>query len=239
MDTLNRDNLSSDNGAGNGNGSRASTAPPIKFLSLGLQEYKTTWEQMKQFVAKRSTDTTDEIWLLQHPPVFTLGQAGKEAHILNPGDIPIVRSDRGGQVTYHGPGQLVAYLMIDVARRGWHSRELVRRIETALINLLASLDISAHSRQDAPGVYTEEGCKIASLGLRIKRQSSYHGLALNVDMDLSPFQRINPCGYAGMAMTHIKAHHPAATLEHVQTALIQQLQQTLNELNAGSDTSIL
>ena len=182
---------------------------------------------MKQYATSRDDRSTDQIWLLQHPPVYTLGQAGKREHILTAHSIPVIESDRGGQVTYHGPGQLIAYLMIDFNRKQWHARELVSRIELSLIELLSTLNIVAHSRQDAPGVYTEQGQKIASLGLRLKQHSSYHGLALNVDMDLSPFDHINPCGYPGMQMTHIKAFQPTIEMKDVEQRLCQQLQHHL------------
>ena len=172
---------------------------------LGLQAYEPVWHAMQDFTNQRTADTADELWLVQHPPVFTQGQAGKAEHLLLPGDIPVVQVDRGGQVTYHGPGQLVAYPLVDVRRLGLGVRELVSRIEQSLIDLLASYGVSAEARADAPGVYVN-GAKIASLGLRIRRGCSFHGLALNVDMDLQPFQRINPCGYAGLAMTQLTDH---------------------------------
>ncbi len=169
---------------------------------LGLVDYPVAWQAMQRFTNERQPDTVDEIWLLQHPRVFTQGQAGKAEHLLLPGDIPVIQADRGGQVTYHGPGQLVCYLMLDVRRLGFGVRELVSRIEQSLIDLLASYDVQALAKPDAPGVYVD-GAKIASLGLRIRNGRSFHGLALNVDMDLEPFGRINPCGYAGMAMTQL------------------------------------
>lgn len=169
---------------------------------LGLLEYQPAWQAMQRFTNERGPATGDEIWLLQHPPVFTQGQAGKPEHLLLPGDIPVVQADRGGQVTYHGPGQLVCYLLLDVRRLGIGVREMVSRIEQSLIDLLASYDVQAISKPDAPGVYVD-GAKIASLGLRIRNGRSFHGLALNVDMDLEPFGRINPCGYAGMSMTQL------------------------------------
>ncbi|MEK0361086.1 lipoyl(octanoyl) transferase LipB [Pseudomonas sp. CBC3] len=169
---------------------------------LGLLEYQLAWQAMQRFTNERGPATGDEIWLLQHPPVFTQGQAGKAEHLLLPGDIPVIQADRGGQVTYHGPGQLVCYLLLDVRRLGIGVRDLVSRIEQSLIELLASYDVQAISKPDAPGVYVG-GAKIASLGLRIRNGRSFHGLALNVDMDLEPFGRINPCGYAGMAMTQL------------------------------------
>ncbi|MFZ3022627.1 lipoyl(octanoyl) transferase LipB [Pseudomonas sp.] len=190
---------------------------------LGVQAYEPVWHAMQDFTNQRTADTADELWLVQHPPVFTQGQAGKAEHLLLPGDIPVVQVDRGGQVTYHGPGQLVAYPLVDVRRLGLGVRELVSRIEQSLIDLLASYGVSAEARADAPGVYVN-GAKIASLGLRIRRGCSFHGLALNVDMDLQPFQRINPCGYAGLAMTQL-TDHVAGPLDmnEVSTRLREQL----------------
>ncbi len=170
---------------------------------LGLVDYLPTWKAMQRFTNERDAADGDEIWMLQHPPVFTQGQAGKAEHVLFPGDIPVVQVDRGGQVTYHGPGQLVVYLLIDVKRHQLGVRELVSRIEQSLVDLLASYGVEAATKPDAPGVYVN-GAKIASLGLRIRRGCSFHGLALNLDMDLAPFQRINPCGYAGLAMTQLR-----------------------------------
>ena len=158
---------------------------------------------MQDFTAQRDDHTPDEIWLLEHPPVYTLGQAGKPEHLLNATDIPLINIDRGGQITYHGPGQLVAYMLIDIKRRGYGVRDLVQRMEQAIIELLARHAITAHRRDNAPGVYVNDA-KIAALGLRIKHGCSYHGLALNVDMDLHPFTNINPCGYQGMAVTQLR-----------------------------------
>ena len=190
---------------------------------LGVQVYEPVWHAMQDFTNQRTAATADELWLVQHPSVFTQGQAGKAEHLLLPGDIPVVQVDRGGQVTYHGPGQLVAYPLVDVRRLGLGVRELVSRIEQSLIDLLASYGVSAEARADAPGVYVN-GAKIASLGLRIRRGCSFHGLALNVDMDLQPFQRINPCGYAGLAMTQL-ADHVAGPLDmnEVSARLREQL----------------
>jgi lipoyl(octanoyl) transferase len=167
---------------------------------LGLVEYAPTLERMRAFTEARDENTPDEIWLLQHPPVFTQGQAGKAEHVLAPGDIPVVQVDRGGQVTYHGPGQWVIYLLVDLRRHSMGVRDLVTLIENSIIELLDGYGITAQTRQKAPGVYVD-GSKIASLGLRIRKGSSYHGLALNVDMDLEPFSRINPCGYEGLQVT--------------------------------------
>ncbi|WP_287029904.1 lipoyl(octanoyl) transferase LipB [Pseudomonas sp. UBA6310] len=170
---------------------------------LGLVEYLPTLEAMRRLTAERDATTPDEIWLLQHPRVFTQGQAGKAEHLLAPGDIPVVQVDRGGQVTYHGPGQLVAYLMLDLRRLGLGVRELVTAMEQSLVELLAGYAVDAAPKADAPGVYVA-GDKVASLGLRVSRGCSFHGLALNVDMDMSPFGRINPCGYAGLKMVQLR-----------------------------------
>ena len=170
---------------------------------LGLAEYLPTLEAMRRFTAERDEQTADEIWLLQHPRVFTQGQAGKAEHLLAPGDIPVVQVERGGQVTYHGPGQLVAYLMLNLRRQKLGVRELVTAMENALVDVLAGYGIEAAPKADAPGVYVA-GDKIASLGLRVRNGCSFHGLALNVDMDMSPFQRINPCGYAGLKMIQLR-----------------------------------
>ena len=191
---------------------------------LGQLDYERAWLAMQRFTDERKLepDTQDEVWLVQHPPVFTQGQAGKAEHLLLPGDIPVVKSDRGGQVTYHGPGQLVAYLMLDVRRLGYGVRELVSRMEQCLIDLLASYGVSAAAKPDAPGVYVD-GAKIASLGLRIRNGCSFHGLALNVDMDLEPFRRINPCGYAGLAMTQLRDHAGPIEFAEVGARLRSQL----------------
>lgn len=170
---------------------------------LGRQDYEPTWRAMQDFTATRVETTPDELWVLEHPPVFTLGQAGKREHLLQPTDIPVVAIDRGGQITYHGPGQVVIYVLVDLKRRGYGVKDLVHRMEQAVIDLLVSSGIQAERRAGAPGVYVA-GAKIAALGLRIKQGRSYHGLALNVDMDLSPFSRINPCGYPGMAVTQTR-----------------------------------
>ncbi|TKB49109.1 lipoyl(octanoyl) transferase LipB [Ferrimonas aestuarii] len=166
---------------------------------LGLQPYEPVWHAMQAFTDNRNDDSPDELWLLEHQPVFTQGQAGKAEHLLNTGDIPVVQVDRGGQVTFHGPGQLVAYPLLNIRRLGIGVRDLVTHIEQCLIELLAPYEIKAYAKADAPGVYVNER-KVASLGLRIRKGCSFHGLALNVNMDTSPFLRINPCGYAGMEM---------------------------------------
>jgi lipoyl(octanoyl) transferase len=171
--------------------------------NLGLVDYLPTLEAMRGFTAERDEQTADEIWLLQQPRVFTQGQAGKAEHLLAPGDIPVIQVERGGQVTYHGPGQLVAYLMINLRRQKLGVRELVTAMEQALVDVLASYGIEAAPKADAPGVYVD-GDKIASLGLRVRNGCSFHGLALNVDMDMAPFLRINPCGYAGLKMIQLR-----------------------------------
>ncbi len=181
---------------------------------LGLVEYQPVFERMKAFTDSRDDATPDELWLLQHPRVFTQGQAGKAEHVLAPGDIPVVQVDRGGQVTYHGPGQWVVYLLIDLRRAGLGVRALVSLIEDSIVQLLDEYGIAAAARPDAPGVYVE-GDKIASLGLRVRRGCTYHGLSLNVDMDLEPFARINPCGHQGLRVTsmaeRLSADPPAMT----------------------------
>jgi lipoyl(octanoyl) transferase len=167
---------------------------------LGQVDYLSVLQQMQVFTHERSVDTPDEVWLVQHPPVFTLGRNGKMEHVLAPGDIPVVPIDRGGQVTYHGPGQLVVYLLLDIRRKGLGVRELVMGIEQAVVDLLSHYGITAQGDRNAPGVYVQ-GSKIAALGLRVTKGRTYHGLSLNVAMDLTPFERINPCGYAGLKVT--------------------------------------
>lgn len=193
---------------------------------LGLQDYADTFKSMREFTLARTAETPDEIWLLEHPPVFTQGQAGKPEHLLLTGDIPVVQSDRGGQVTYHGPGQLVAYVLLDLQRLGYGIRSLVTRLEDALIATLAGYDIQAQSKREAPGVYVNDE-KIASLGLRVRNGRTYHGLALNVDMDLEPFSRINPCGYQGLKMTQIKTLAGPTELSRVSHDLQLNLLQCL------------
>ncbi|TCT22203.1 lipoyl(octanoyl) transferase LipB [Thiobaca trueperi] len=193
----------------------------IRQLS-GLQDYLTTLEAMRDFTDRRDAGTGDELWLLEHPPVFTLGQAGRREHLLDPGDIPVIQVDRGGQVTYHGPGQLIAYLLLDLRRAGLGVKRLVNLLEQAVIDLLAIYGIDAERRADAPGVYVADA-KIASLGLRIRNGCSYHGLALNVAMDLEPFRRINPCGYAGLAVTQISDLIEGVSVTDAGSALAETL----------------
>lgn len=189
---------------------------------LGRRDYTPVWQAMHQFTDQRDSTTRDEVWLVEHNPVFTQGQAGKAEHILNTGDIPVVQSDRGGQVTYHGPGQLVAYFLIDLRRKHLGVRELVTHIENLVINTLKHYQIDSAARPDAPGVYVQDK-KICSLGLRIRKGCSFHGLALNIQMDLTPFLRINPCGYAGMEMVQLSDLYGPIGIEQVEQALIQEL----------------
>lgn len=195
---------------------------PLRVRHMGLADYEPVWREMQTFTAARTEKSTDELWLVQHPPVFTMGLNGKPEHLLAPGDIPVLRVDRGGQVTYHGPGQLVAYVLVDIARRNMGVQALVHALEQTVVDLLADFGISASARRDAPGVYVE-GSKIASLGLRVKRGRSYHGLALNVDMDLEPFARINPCGHPGMAVTQLRALGVHADFEEISNGLQSRL----------------
>ncbi|MDP2506594.1 MULTISPECIES: lipoyl(octanoyl) transferase LipB [unclassified Oceanobacter] len=198
--------------------------PEVVVRQLGLVDYQPCYEEMVSFTARRQPETTDEIWFLQHPGVFTQGQAGKAEHVLVPGDIPVVQTDRGGQVTYHGPGQLVVYLLLDIKRLGLGPRALVTAMEESIAATLAQWGIDAAAKADAPGVYVD-GRKIASLGLRIRNGRTFHGLALNVDMDMTPFLRINPCGYAGLEMTQVVREAPNAGLNIDQVA--GQLEQQL------------
>ena len=193
---------------------------------LGRQDYTKTLKEMQAFTAARSENSDDEVWIVEHPPVFTLGLTGKREHILDAGDIPVVQTDRGGQVTYHGPGQIVVYLMVDIRRLGLGVRQLVSGMEDAVIHLLSDYGIAAARRKDAPGVYVN-GDKIAALGLRIKRGYSYHGLALNVDMDLSPFTRINPCGYDDIPITQLSRYKSDVEIKQVSDDLLAHLMRFL------------
>jgi lipoyl(octanoyl) transferase len=189
---------------------------------LGLQPYAETWQAMQEYTNQRDDASPDQFWLLEHPPVFTLGQAGKSEHLLDPGDIPVVKTDRGGQVTYHGPGQLIGYLLLDLRRAGLGVRGLVSLLEQAVIELLAADGIHAVARRDAPGVYVDEA-KIASIGLRVRHGCSFHGLSLNVAMDLSPFSRINPCGYPGLRLTQLSELVHDVNFPRVQRELARHL----------------
>lgn len=205
----------------------------VVIRQLGLQPYQAVWQRMKDFTEARDENTRDEIWFLEHEPVFTLGQAGKTCHLLNPGDIPVIKTDRGGQVTYHGPGQLIVYLLIDLRNRGLGIKGLVTEIEAVLIALLAELGVMAERRDKAPGVYVA-GKKIASLGLRVRKNCAFHGLSLNMDMDLAPFSRINVCGYEGLEVTQI--HDLAPNVD--QSRVVELLQKHLiNRLGySGQET---
>ena len=199
---------------------------PLIVKLLGQVDYEPTWRRMQDFTARREPETPDELWLCEHPPVFTQGLAGKPEHLLADIGIPVVKIDRGGQVTYHGPGQLVCYLLLDLKRRGLTIKGLVNRMEQAVIDLLADYGVNAERLVGAPGVYVG-GAKIAALGLKVKSNCCYHGLALNVAMDLAPFTAINPCGYAGMAVTQLSAFDSRAKVEGVGAQLIEQLRQHL------------
>lgn len=190
-----------DSGAAGHTGAARSVPAPLA-RHLGLAEYEPTWRAMQRFTDARGPDTPDEIWFLEHPPVFTLGMNASRAHLLAPGGIPVVQIDRGGQVTYHGPGQLVVYPLIDLRRAALGIRDLVTALERSVIDYAARLGVTAECRRNAPGVYVD-GRKLASVGIRVRRGASYHGIALNVSVDLEPFRRINPCGYAGLEMTKL------------------------------------
>ncbi len=211
----------------------------LRIRHLGHQPYEPVFDAMKNFTNNRDEDSPDELWWVEHDPVFTQGQAGREEHLLMPGDIPVVQVDRGGQVTYHGPGQIVGYPMIDIRRLGFGVRQLVSALEDSIVAVLKDCGIDAYARPDAPGVYVsgENGAhtKIASLGIRVRRGCSYHGLALNVDMDLAPFQRINPCGYEGLAMVQVRdlAAGAVPTMADLENALTRTLMAHL-----GYDNSV-
>ena len=202
-------------------------ASTVIIRQLGTKHYEPVWQAMQRFTDERDQNTQDEIWLVEHPPVFTQGQAGKAEHILMPGDIPVVQVDRGGQVTYHGPGQQVIYLLLNLKRRKLGVRHLVTAMENAVVGLLANYEITAYPKPDAPGVYVDEK-KVCSLGLRIRNGCSFHGLALNVNMDLSPFQRINPCGYAGMEMIDTATLNGPQSLVEAGVALTELLLDALS-----------
>ena len=195
----------------------------MQIHNLGLRPYQEIWDAMRACTAARDADSADQIWLVQHPPVYTQGQAGKPEHLLAPGDIPVIQIDRGGQITYHGPGQTVMYLLLDLRRAGIGIRALVSLIEESVIGYLQELGIRAQSRIDAPGVYVD-GKKIASLGLRVRSGCTYHGVALNVDMTLEPFSRINPCGLVGMQMTQLRDLGVALDADAAGTALAARFQ---------------
>ena len=197
-------------------------APTVTIKHFGVVDYQATWHAMQAFTAQRGAATNDEIWLLQHPPVYTQGLAGKPEHLLIKPTIPVVKTDRGGQITYHGPGQIVVYVLFDLKRKGIGVKELVKRIEQSIIEVLQSYGIAAERKLGAPGVYVK-GAKIAALGLRVKNGCSYHGLALNVAMDLTPYGAINPCGYAGMEVTDLATLGVRVSINDVMTTLSQHL----------------
>ena len=199
-----------------------SDAHTLLVKHLGRVEYEPTWRAMQQFTESREQGSTSEAWIVEHPPVFTQGQAGKPEHLLAVKEIPVVQSDRGGQVTYHGPGQVVIYLLLNLRDTGMGIRGLVTAIEDSIIAMLAEHNIDAASRRDAPGVYVDDA-KIAALGLRVKRGFTYHGLSFNLDMDLSPFQQINPCGYQGLAVTQGSELGLSLSFEQVANAILEQL----------------
>lgn len=204
--------------------------------NLGLQDYTSVWHDMKSFTDSRDESTSDELWCVEHPPVFTQGQAGKDEHILNPGNIPVIPVDRGGQVTYHGPGQLVMYPLLDIRRMGMGVRCLVSHIENSVITVLDGYGIQAHSDRDAPGVYVTSGAKICSVGLRIRKGRSFHGLAFNINPDLSPFLSINPCGYAGLEVTSMQKLDVTAEMAEVRQAMIHALSERLGYNSAQITT---
>jgi lipoyl(octanoyl) transferase len=192
---------------------------------LGLADYEPVWHAMQTFTDQRDENTVDELWLVQHPPVFTQGQAGKAEHVLAPGDIPVVQVDRGGQVTYHGPGQIVAYPLVDIHRSGVGVRDFVNRIEESIIQVLHYYGVNGVRRKGAPGVYVKEE-KIASVGLRVRRGRTFHGLAFNIDMDLEPFQRINPCGYEGLVVTQLSSFS-SLVFSEVESRLVDSITEQL------------
>ncbi|HDY85013.1 hypothetical protein LCGC14_0644400 [marine sediment metagenome] len=197
---------------------------------LGLVDYQTTCDAMRTFTAERDQSTQDELWLVEHIPVFTQGLNGKNEHLLNTGDIPVIRTDRGGQVTYHGPGQLIAYTLFDLKRMNIGVREMVSRIEKSVISMLDELGIIANARADAPGVYVEQR-KIASLGLRVKQGACYHGLSINISMDLTPFSYINPCGYQGMEVIDLKGLGHDMTMSQAQQQFISAFKTQMSKVN--------
>ena len=199
----------------------------LNIRRIDIGDYQTIWQSMQTFTDERDDSVVDELWLVEHSPVFTQGQAGKEEHLLIAGDIPVVKVDRGGQVTYHGPGQLVIYLLLNLKRRKIGVRELVTKIEQSIVELLANHNVNAYAKSDAPGVYVDNK-KIASLGLRVRKGCSFHGLALNIDMDMQPFLRINPCGYAGMEMLQTKEITNISTVEQAGDELSTILARSLS-----------
>jgi lipoyl(octanoyl) transferase len=207
----------------------------VNIRFLGVQDYLDCWQKMKSFTDHRDANTTDEIWLVEHPAVYTQGQNGKVEHLLNPGNIPVIAIDRGGQVTFHGPGQLLAYTLIDVKRKKFKVRQVVTALEQSVIELLALNNIVGKSKCEAPGVYVEQK-KICSVGLRIRKGCAYHGLALNVAMDLNPFLGINPCGYAGLQMTQLSEWMTVSSLKAISLQLIECLSNNLGYTKHNFET---
>jgi len=193
---------------------------------LGIRDYREILEKMQLFTKTRNDDTTDEIWFLEHPQIFTQGQAGKSKHILKPSNIAIIQSDRGGQVTYHGPGQLIIYFLLDIRRKSFTIRDLVSKFEQIIIDLLANYEITAHRKNKAPGVYINDE-KICSLGIRVRKGCCYHGLSLNIDMDLTPYQFINPCGYDGLTVTQLKTYLPNLEDNKINAEILKLIQKHL------------
>jgi lipoyl(octanoyl) transferase len=208
--------------------------PGATVRRMGLVDYEPTWQAMRRFTDERKADTPDELWLLQHPPVYTLGQAGRPEHLLRDTGIPLVKIDRGGQITYHGPGQLVLYLLIDLHRRRLKVRELVHLMEQAIIDTLADCGLAAARKDGAPGVYVD-GAKIAALGLRVRNGCSYHGLSVNVEMDLAPFSSINPCGYEGLRTVQLRDFGIADSVDEVGARLLGHLERLLPPRPAAGD----
>ncbi len=222
-----------------GQGPQVEIDPELNVLRVrhrGMVDYEPVWQEMQEFTNSRDEFTPDEVWILQHPPVFTQGQSGKAEHVLAPGDIPVVQVDRGGQVTYHGPGQIVAYLMIDIKRRKIGVRALVNSIEEAIIRVLAGFGVVGQRREGAPGIYVDEA-KIAALGLRVRRGCSFHGLAFNINMDLEPFSRINPCGFQGLAVTQL-SDLAEAEMEPVENELVAQIARALSYSGVAIDKEL-
>ena len=211
-------------------------APLVR--DLGFRPLQGVWEEMQAFTAERTADARDEVWFVEHPPVYTLGMRADRTHLLAPGDIPVVQIDRGGQVTYHGPGQLVAYVLLDLKRLDWSTRTLVQALESAVIDTVAGYGVTAVARRDAPGVYVaggeRAGAKLAAVGLRVKRHCSYHGLAVNVAMDLAPFAGINPCGYEGLEVTQLRDLCGVADLQRFRADFTPHLLARLTPGRSGS-----
>ncbi len=209
---------------------------PLIVRQLGLEDYEPLWRRMQAFTNERDRETTDELWFTEHPPVFTLGVNAAPEHLLAPGDIPVVQIDRGGQVTYHGPGQLMVYPLIDLRRRGIGVRDLVTALEESVVDLLRECDVEAHAKKDAPGVYVRD-VKVASVGLRIRRGSSFHGMALNVDVDLEPFSRINPCGFENLEVTDLKRLGAGEDLVDVSERLLphfaERIRSSMDDIRAA------